>query len=131
MVTTQANITFLKRDQSTTSLDRTLPTITTEPTLQWVVLIGIPRFEAHSTVSAEPISITKPLKPKSNQTHISYICRIPLCRESAKLSLKKNALYLSVKVFSTKVLTGDTTFFTSPTVFGTAILHGHSSHAKV
>ena len=50
MVTTQANITFLNRDQSTTSLDRTLPTITTEPTLQWVVLIGIPRFEAHLRV---------------------------------------------------------------------------------
>ena len=86
MVTTQANITFLNREQSTTSLDRTLPTITTDPTLQRVVLIGMPKFEAHSTVSAEPISITKPLKRKSNHTHISHICHIPLCRESAKLS---------------------------------------------
>ena len=33
---------------------------------------------------------------------------------------KKKALYLSVNVFSTKGLIGD----------GTAILHGHPSHAK-
>ena len=43
---------------------------------------------------------------------------------------KQNALYLSVKVFSTKVLTGDTSF-TSPTGDGTGILRGHLSHAKV
>ena len=43
---------------------------------------------------------------------------------------KKNALYLSVNVFSTKVLIGDT-IFTSPTGDGTAILRGHPSHAKV
>ena len=44
---------------------------------------------------------------------------------------RKNALYLSVNVFSTKVLfTGDT-IFTSPTGNGTAILHGHLSYAKV
>ena len=29
------------------------------------------------------------------------------------LAIKKNALYLSVKVFSTKVLTGDTIFYVS------------------
>ena len=66
MVTTHASMTFLNNDQSTTSLDRTLPTMTTEPTLQWVVLIGIPRLEAHRTVSAEPISITKPLEQTTN-----------------------------------------------------------------
>ena len=38
---------------------------------------------------------------------------------------KKNALYLSVNVFSTKVLIGDT-IFTSPTGDGTAILRGSS-----
>ena len=38
--------------------------------------------------------------------------------------------YLSVKVFSTKVLIRDTTF-TSPTGDGTAILRGDLSHAKV
>ena len=42
----------------------------------------------------------------------------------------KNALYLSVKVFTTKVLTGDT-IFKFPTGNGTAILRGHPSHAKV
>ena len=42
---------------------------------------------------------------------------------------KQNALYLIVKVFSTKVLIGDT-IFTSPTGDGTAILRGHPSHAK-
>ena len=38
--------------------------------------------------------------------------------------------YLSVNVFSTKVLIGDT-IFTSPNGDGTAILRGHPSHAKV
>ena len=42
--------------------------------------------------------------------------------------IKKNTL--SVNVFSTKVLIGDT-IFTSPTGDGTAILRGHPSHAKV
>ena len=43
---------------------------------------------------------------------------------------KKNVLKLSVNVFSTKVLTGDT-ILTSPTGDETAILRGHPSHAKV
>lgn len=38
------------------------PTNTTEPTLQWVVEIGIPILLAKSTVSAAPISMVKPLK---------------------------------------------------------------------
>ena len=38
--------------------------------------------------------------------------------------MEKNALYLGVNVFSTKVLIGDT-MFTSPTGGGTAVLHGH------
>ena len=42
----------------------------------------------------------------------------------------KKALYLSVNVFSTKVLIEDTVL-TSPTGDGTAILRGHPSHAKV
>ena len=37
---------------------------------------------------------------------------------------------MSVNVFSTKVLIGDT-IVTSPTGDGTAILHGHPSHVKV
>lgn len=51
-------------DQSTFSRARKRPTNTTDPTLQWVVLMGIPMFEATSTVSAEPISMQKPLKQK-------------------------------------------------------------------
>ena len=43
---------------------------------------------------------------------------------------KKKALHLSVNVFSTKVLTGDT-IFTSPTGDGTSIFRGHPTHAKV
>ena len=43
---------------------------------------------------------------------------------------EKNALYLSVTVFSMTVLTGDT-IFTSPTGDMTAILHGLLTHAKI
>ena len=43
---------------------------------------------------------------------------------------QKKALYLSVNVFSTKALIGDT-IFASPTGDGTAILRGHPSYAKV
>ena len=50
------------------------------------------------------------------------------CKDDKKN--KKNALYLSVNVFSTKVLIG-TLYFTSPNGDGTAILRGHPSHAKV
>ena len=51
-------------------------------------------------------------------SHINVYCK------------KKKALYLSVNVFSTKALIGDTTF-TSPTGDVSAILRGHPSHAKV
>ena len=44
--------------------------------------------------------------------------------------LEKSALYLSVNVFSTKVLVGDT-IFTSLTGDGTAILRGQPSYARV
>ena len=44
--------------------------------------------------------------------------------------IKTKALNLSAKVFSTKVLIGDTTF-TSPTTDGTFILQCHPNHAKV
>ena len=43
---------------------------------------------------------------------------------------KKNALYLSVNVTSTKAVNRDT-IFTSPTGDGTAIIRGHPSHARV
>ena len=51
-------------------------------------------------------------------------------QNKTKYIFLKNALYLSVNVFSTKVLIGDT-IFTSPNGDGTAILRGHPSHAKV
>ena len=63
-VTSQAKTMLRNMDQSTFSLERNLPTQTTEPTLQWVVLMGILQFEATSTVRAEPISMQKPLKIK-------------------------------------------------------------------
>ena len=47
-----------------------------------------------------------------------------------RLKRKKNVLYFSVNVFSTKVLIGDT-IFTSPTGDGTAFLRGHPNHAKI
>ena len=46
------------------------------------------------------------------------------------LQKNKNLLYLSVNLFSTKVLIGDT-IFVSPTGDGTAILRDHPSFAKV
>jgi len=61
-VTIQAKTILRKMCQSTFSRDRNLPTNTTEPTLQCVVLIGMPIFDAIRTVSAEPISIQNPLK---------------------------------------------------------------------
>ena len=54
----------------------------------------------------------------------------PRSGQSQDLTNKKNALYLSVNVFSMKVVTGST-IFTSPTGDGATILHGHPSHAKV
>ena len=45
-------------------------------------------------------------------------------------TVAKKALYLSVNVFSTKALIGDT-INASPTGDGTAILRGHPSYAKV
>ena len=42
----------------------------------------------------------------------------------------KQCTYLSVNIFRTKVLIGDT-IFTSATRDGTVILRGHASHRKV
>ena len=44
---------------------------------------------------------------------------------------RKKELYLSVLVFSTKVIIIGDTIFMSPTGDGIAILRGHPSHAKV
>lgn len=71
-VPTQARIMFLKSFQSTFCLDLTRPTDTTEPTLQWVVLIGIPTLDARRTVKAEPTSMQNPLKTKHNFVIINW-----------------------------------------------------------
>ena len=43
-------------------------------TLQCVVLIGIPKFEATSTVVAAPSSTEKPLQKKKNRTkHFEFL----------------------------------------------------------
>ena len=55
---------------------------------------------------------------------LNFFLKIPV------RNFKKNAVYLSVKVFSMKVLIGDT-ICTSPTGDWTAILRGHPSHVKV
>ena len=60
-VTSHARTMLRKIDQSTFSRDRKWPTKTTEPTLQWVVLMGMPMLDAINTVSADPISMQKPL----------------------------------------------------------------------
>ena len=64
-VTTQAMKMFLNRDQSTLECERTRPTTTMEPTLQWVVEMGMPILEATRTVSAAPTSMQKPLEEHS------------------------------------------------------------------
>lgn len=74
----QAIAMFRKSDQSTafsffSEDDRRLatqPTKTTLPTLQCVVEIGIPIFDAISTVAAAPFSMTKPLKIKKQKHFI-------------------------------------------------------------
>ena len=54
------------------------------------------------------------------------------CCFPGHINLQKNALYLSVNVFSTKVLLGDTFFYVvAPTEDEASILRGHPSHAKV
>jgi len=69
-VTSHAMTMLRKMDQSTFSRARNRPTNTTDPTLQCVVLMGMPTFEATSTVSAEPISIQKPLKQPPRQSSL-------------------------------------------------------------
>ncbi len=48
--------------QSTALRLRSQPTAQTDPTLQCVVLIGMPRLDAMRTVVADPSSMLKPLK---------------------------------------------------------------------
>lgn len=61
------------------------PTNTTEPTLQWVVLIGKPIFEASNTVNAAPISMVKPLKQIDQKSlgSINFCCNLENCCRGA------------------------------------------------
>ena len=69
-VTSHATTMFRNIIQSTFSRERNLPTITMLPTLQCVVLMGMPRLLATSTVKAEPISIQNPLVGVQDRTPI-------------------------------------------------------------
>ena len=62
-------------------------------------------------------------KSSNHSTHFRYEC-------FAVVVVKKNALYLSVNIFSTKVLIGDTIFYVSYWR-RVVIFRGHPSHAKV
>ena len=89
-VTTQATMIFRNKDQSTLCFERKRPIATTLPTLQCVVLIGMDKFEAKSTVNAVEISMTKPLKAKrlflhffhSNHSRSVYLEGVILVRSS-------------------------------------------------
>ena len=61
-VTIQATMMLMKSFQLTLDLERQRPTQTTEPTLQCVVEMGIPKLLAISTVTADPSSIHTPLE---------------------------------------------------------------------
>ena len=65
-VTSHAKAMFRKTFQSVILLDLTRPTKITAPTKQCVVLIGMPKLEARSTVKTVPNSIIKPLKYEEN-----------------------------------------------------------------
>ena len=62
IVTAQPRMIFHSRRQLTSAFERSHPTKTTEPTMQWVVLIGRPISEEMSTVNAVPRPIQNPLK---------------------------------------------------------------------
>ena len=74
-VTNQAKTMLRKIFQSTASLERTQPTATTAPTLQWVVDTGSPTLEAIRTVIALINSIVNPLN-KSKLVKVAKINNI-------------------------------------------------------
>ena len=90
------------------------------------VVGSLPCAERFSSGYSGLPSPQKPTFPYLNSTR-NQVDEEPLCgrtapkKETTKRNEKKNALYLSVNVFSTKVLIRD----------GTAILRGHPSRAKV
>lgn len=89
-VTAHAAMILLNSDQSTDSLERTRPVITTEPTLQCVDETGMFNRDAPSTVIALASSMTKPLEGVIfvKSSPIVFITRLPI--EVEKLSFKIN-----------------------------------------
>ena len=77
-VTNHASTIFLKSFQSTPCRDLNQPTNTIDPTLQWVVDMGIPMLEAKRTVNADPTSIQKPLKFR-NRYQIRFEVKFWFC----------------------------------------------------
>ena len=86
-VNTHARKMLLNSFQSTFCRDRAQPTNTTEPTLQWVVLIGKPRLDAVSTVIAAPSSMQKPLYNHSTTDDVSLQYQPPLVACHQKMTL--------------------------------------------
>ena len=69
------------------------------------------------------------LKWSSHPRYFSRTHSYKALYQQHRLKRKKKALSLSVNVFSTKLLIGDT-IFTSPTGDGDAFIRGRPSHAK-
>lgn len=92
-VTNQANTILLNSFKSTSLVLLVLaqPTNTTEPTLQCVVLIGRPNFDAIRTVVADPISIVNPLN--KNLTYIIFCCTKCFTVQIKQIAMLKNIFF--------------------------------------
>ncbi|GFR22537.1 hypothetical protein TNCT_208501 [Trichonephila clavata] len=102
-VTNQAS-TILRNNFKSTSLVllvRAQPTNTTDPTLQWVVLIGKPNLEAIKTVVADPISIVKPLK-KRIKVRVTRLENMLVLQNSKCNNIEKK--YLILQTTQNKIL---------------------------
>ena len=92
----------------------------------------------HAVIRQESLKVICPTRGRNKEVYVTMtidnlgsLTWLKTFKESASSKWqKKNALYLSVNVFSTKALIG-TLYFTSPNGDGTVILRGHPSHAKV
>ena len=71
------------------------------------------------------------LKYSSHPRYVSRTHTYKALYQQHRLKRRKKALSLSVSVFSTKVLIGADTIFTSPSGDGAAFLRGRPSHAKI
>ena len=71
------------------------------------------------------------LKWSSDPRYVSKTHTYKALYQQHRLKRRKKAFSLSVSVFSTKVLIGADTIFTSPSGDGAAFLGGRPSHAKI